>query len=30
MIKRYNIQLNCWELGYYNKSQFIIVKLEKL
>lgn len=29
MVKRYNLQLNAWEIGYYNGSRFIVVNLVK-
>ncbi len=30
MTKRYNIQMNCWEIGYFQGTRFVIVKLEKI
>ena len=26
-IKRYSVYRNCWEIGYYNNTQFIIVNI---
>lgn len=30
MTKRYNLQLNAWEVGYYQGTRFVVVKLEKI
>jgi len=30
MTKRYNLQLNAWEYGYYVGTRFYITKLEKI
>lgn len=27
MIKRYNVELNAWEIGYWHGSQFRIVQI---
>lgn len=29
MIKRYNIELKCWEIGYYHQTRFVIVGFAK-
>lgn len=29
MTKRYNIQSNIWEVGYYQGTRFVIVKMVK-
>jgi hypothetical protein len=30
MTKRYNIQLGVWELGYYQGTRFVVVKMVKV
>lgn len=30
MTKRYNLQLNAWEYGYYVGTRFYITKIEKI
>lgn len=29
-IKRYNVQMNAWECGYFIGTQFVIVKMERV
>ena len=29
MTKRYNVELNAWEIGYYQGTRFYIVKIVK-
>jgi hypothetical protein len=26
-VSRYNITTNCWEIGYYTDSRFVLVKV---
>lgn len=30
MIKRYNVSSNLWEIGYYQGTRFVIVRVEKM